>query len=363
MIYAVLSDIHCHAWSLYSTVEHDGVNSRLRLTLNEWLRAAKTLKAAGGRTMFISGDIFHERGKIDPEVLNPIRETVSEILEMDIDILAIPGNHDLKSNDSSMLSSSIENLAGISITGGSFRVFNEPAVVDIDGWKFAFVPWRSNHTALLDDLETLSRDSLANQFAVFIHAGIDGVISGTPGSGLTDKVLGNFGFHWVFAGHYHNHVMLEHGVVSVGATTHHNWGDVKTRAGFLIVDAKTDAVRFYDTMAPKFVDVSDLDETEMELECKGNYVRFRGDPMNQDAINELRKQFKDWGALGVSMEVAKSTAPTLRATGPAKGLSIKESVANYADTAKTVSPNVDRAELKRRAVEILEASQVVYEEV
>jgi DNA repair exonuclease SbcCD nuclease subunit len=363
MIYAVLSDIHNHAWSLFSKTNHDGVNSRLRIALDEMERAAHELKAAGGRIMFIAGDIFHTRGTIDPEVLNPLRETVAKILAMDIDIYAIPGNHDLKSNDSSMLSSAIENLSQISLDGGMFRIFNEPTVLEIEKNFFGFIPWRSNHAALLSDLRDMSAHSMAANMSVFIHAGIDGVLSGMPGYGLTDDVLSSFGFGHVFAGHYHNHVVMKNGVVSIGATTHHNWGDVGTRAGFLLVDTGSfHKVSFIDTQAPKFVDVSDLDEMDMELECKGNYVRFRGPSMTGEEIAELRKQFIDWGACGTSIEVPRTTV-SARSAAPVKGRSLRDSVVAYADEPKLVVPsNVDREALKRRAVEVLEASQTVFEE-
>lgn len=361
MKFAVLADIHAYGSTIYSGTESDGVNTRLKIILDEMERAASQLIAEGGKVMFIAGDIFHTRGAIDPEVLNPLRATVEKILAQGIDIYAIPGNHDLKSPDSRALSSQIQNLAQISISGGEFKVFNTVSSRVFDGQWFGFVPWRNSIDDLKKDLTALQGPKTA-EMHVFIHAGIDGVLSGMPAHGLTDGDLAAYGFKRIYAGHYHNHVVFPGDkVVSIGATTHHNWGDVGTRAGFLIVDTDADTVTFHDSRAPKFVDLTGLDELEMELECKGNYVRFRGPTMTQLEINELRDQFRKWGALGVSIEVPKSTVAT-RSAAPVKGVTVDQSVANYIDAKKDIPPSIDREKLKKRAQERLDESRSVFEE-
>jgi DNA repair exonuclease SbcCD nuclease subunit len=363
MKFAVLADIHAYGSTVYSGTGVDGINTRLSLILSELQRAALTLQAQGGNLMFIAGDIFHTRGSIDPEVLNPLRATIEEILNMGIDIHAIPGNHDLKSKDSRALSSQIENLAQISIAGGMFKCYNEVTSFQVEGEWFGFVPWRASNKDLLEDLGDLSAHPNHAEMHVFIHAGIDGVLSGMPAHGLTDGDLAAFGFKRVYAGHYHNHVIFSGDkVVSIGATTHHNWGDVGTRAGFLMVQTDTDTVSFHDTRAPKFADLSGLDELEMELECRGNYVRFRGPTMTQAEINELRDQFRKWGALGVSIEVPKATVATRATTATTKGVTLDQSVANFVDAKKDIPASIDRAALKKRAQEVLDKSRTVFEE-
>lgn len=361
MKYAVLSDIHAHNWSVFSSVDGRGVNTRLVHTLEEMKRAAKLLKAAGGNVMVIAGDIFHTRGTIDPEVLNPTRDAVREILEMGISIYAIPGNHDLKSKDTQELSSAIQNLqTEVDPPGmyGGFTIFNKCDVAWVPGHVLGFVPWRWTVEALLQDLENLAKHPEASQMDVFIHAGIDGVLSGMPAHGLMHTDLAKFGFRRVFAGHYHNHHDFGNGVYSIGATTHQTWGDVGTRAGFLLVDEKS--VTFHDTMAPKFVDVSGLDEIEMELECKSNFVRFRGPAMTQEQINELRDQFRRWGALGVSIEVPRAVT-AVRSAAPAKGMTLEQSIEAFIASADP-HPKFKPEQITKRALEILEESRTVYEE-
>jgi DNA repair exonuclease SbcCD nuclease subunit len=343
-------------------VNADGVNSRLQITIDETRRAAQQVLAEGGKTMIISGDVFHARGSIDPEVLNPVRDVTEEILAMGVDIYIIPGNHDLKSNDTSRLSSAVQNLEQISISGGQVTVMNEVTPVKMEDGYFGFVPWRHNTEALLEDLAKLAKHPNAADMHVFIHAGIDGVLSGIPGHGLTAAKLSSYGFAGVYAGHYHNHADMSAGlpnrVMSIGAPTHQNWGDVGTQAGFLILDTDANTVTFHDTAAPKFIDISGMSELDMEIESAGNYVRFRGPQMTQDDINELRNQLKAWGALGVSIEVPRKVE-ALRSTAPATGLTLDQSVSKFVDEMKDVPAHVDRAAVAKRAMEVLNETRAV----
>lgn len=360
---AVVADIHFHPWTLFASVNPDGVNSRLRIVIEELNRAARTVVAEGGSMMIISGDVFHSRGSLDPEVLNPVRDCISDILELGVDVLVIPGNHDLKSDDTRRLSSAVENLQQTHGNGSYCTVLNKAQIFEPDeGVVLGFVPWRHNNEALLADMDVLSKNAKASSAHVFIHAGIDGVLSGLPGHGLTPADLSAFGFKGVYAGHYHNHADMSAGlpnrVMSIGATTHQNWGDVGTRAGFLILDTEKNTVVFHDTAAPKFVDISDLDEEEMEMEAIGNYVRFRGPQMTQEQVNEFRDSLKKWGALGVSIEVPR-TVTNVRTTAPSTGLTLDQSIGKFVGEMKDVPAHVDKAEVSKRALEILNETRSV----
>jgi DNA repair exonuclease SbcCD nuclease subunit len=359
MTYAVLSDIHAHAFSLFSKTETDGVNSRLRITLNEMKRAAQALQAAGGTRMVIAGDLLHTRGQIDPEVLNPLRSTIEEILAMGIDIDAIPGNHDLKSAETQELSSSIQNLAQISPSGGVFTIHNEPIVIGIDASGLAFVPWRNAKEQLLKDLEALANGryaALKGSVDVFIHAGIDGVLSGMPAHGLTHVELGAFGFRRVFAGHFHNHKDFGNGVVSIGATSHHNWGDVGTRAGFLLVNETDGSFTFHRSQAPHFIDISGMQPDDIAMVAPGNYCRVRGSAMTADEIKDLRQLLSDMGAMGTSIEVPR-VGQALRTTKPTTGMTIPQSIESFVKASPPAS--VDPALVIKRAIETLNESQSV----
>ncbi len=362
MSYVIISDIHAHKWSTFSNFTADGVNGRLQITLDELKRSAVHAKSIGAKFIVCAGDILHVRGSIDPEVLNPLQAVMREILDMGLDIYAIPGNHDLAGKDTTALGNAIQTLAETKSANGTFHVINEVSDDCIEGAYLGFVPYRATRELLLKDLETLAQLPHKAERDVFIHAGIDGVLSGMPDHGLTAEILSDFGFRNVFAGDYHNHKPLPGNVWSIGATTHQTWGDVGTKAGFLSVDDKG-AVTFHATHAPRFVDVSGLDEQDMALAADGNYVRYSGPEMTSAEVAELRKFLEDSGAQGVVIMAPKKVAATARSgAAPAGTITVDQSVTNFIDAAKDLPPVIDRERLKRESADVLNTARAVVEE-
>lgn len=322
--YALLSDQHCHAWSTFATITPEGVNSRLEMILSEMVRAAVEVKAAGGDTMIFAGDLFHQRGAVDPEVFNPTQVAIRRILELGVKIYAIPGNHDLKSKETTEIGNAIQTFGDL--TG--FTVLTTPWV----GRGFAMVPWRHTHSQLHDDLQKLADelDTRKGLFDVIIHAGVDGVLNGTPDSGLTAASLAAYGFKRVFAGHYHDFKEMEDGkVVSIGATTHQTWRDVGSKAGFLLVSETS--INRRGSRAPEFIDITDeTDPESLDLIVDQNYVRVRGAKLTGAQVREMRELLFGLGAAGISIEVPPEEVLS-RAGGSSKPetATLEESVHNY----------------------------------
>lgn len=328
MTYGILSDIHAHAWSAFSTRLPCGRNSRLQIIVDEINRAAAEVRAAGGDTLVFAGDLFHTRGSLDPEVFNPVIEAIKGLTWDGYRIVAIPGNHDLKSNETTELGNAFQSLKG---TNG-FGIITQPKL--LDSLPLAMVPWIPK----LDDLkavvealaeEAVRRGTLAKTDLV-LHAGIDGVLSGMPAHGLTPAYLAGLGFRRVFAGHYHHHCSFEDGQVwSIGATTHQTASDIGTRAGFLIVD--DDQVVYRASHAPSFVEVSDETDPDGIADIvDGNYVRVRGLKFTDAEEASFRDELVKLGAKGVVMNVERETTNARTGTtAAAKAKSLEVSVADF----------------------------------
>lgn len=345
MTYGILSDIHAHAWSAFSTRLPSGRNSRLQIIVDELKRAATETQAAGGELLVIGGDVFHTRGSIDPEVFNPISDAVDEILQAGMRIVALAGNHDLKSNESTELGNAFQSFG--KREGFDVVTYTKPRLYP--GVKLLMVPWIPKLDDLKKDLEA-SAEALGDERAGFdlvMHAGIDGVLSGMPAHGLTPAYLAGLGFRRVFAGHYHHHCSFEDGKVwSIGATTHQTASDIGTKAGFLLVD---DAVTYRASRAPEFVEVTD--ETDPDLIADivdGNYVRVRGLKLSDaDAVN-LRDELLRIGAKGVVMNVERETTSARASTASVKAKSLETSVADYIE--RQGSPHKDAVKARAEAI-------------
>lgn len=319
---AILSDQHCHEWSAFASKATSGVNSRLQLILDDMRRAAQELLAAGGRQMVFAGDLFHTRGSIAPSVFNPTHDTVAEITRMGVEIIAIPGNHDLESKESERLGSAITTLEEIA----GFRVIQGPTMVD----DMILVPWMSSVAALRDAIKAFSAPARA-ACELIIHAPVNGVLIGVPDHGFDAGELADFGFRRVFSGHYHNHKDLGRGVYSIGATTHQTWSDIGTKAGFLLVNE--DRVDFRASQAPKFIEIDETTpEEELPLIVDGNYVRVRLPSVTAAEERTLRDTLRDLGALGVIINAARKTESARPSGTIAAGASLNKSTADFVKT-------------------------------
>lgn len=345
--YALLSDQHCHAWSAFSTVLPSGLNSRLQIILDEMQRAADELKAVGGDTMVFAGDLFHQRGSIDPEVFNPVFDAIERITHRDIKIIAIPGNHDLKGQDATSLGNAMQKLDAVL----GVEVLTHPTVFEETG--VLMVPWIQKLDRLKAELLALAEaHDKAGTIAktdLVLHAGINGVITGLPDHGLEAPWLTRLGFRRVFAGHYHAHKIMEAGrVVSIGATTQQTWSDVGTKAGFLIVEP--DRFSYRAARAPNFVDLTgETDEAEIPLIVDGNYVRVRGMKLTDLQVKEMRESLAAMNAKGVSFQVAREVVSARTGTTSSKTVTLDESVETYIDAQGYPDP----ATIKSGAADIL----------
>jgi DNA repair exonuclease SbcCD nuclease subunit len=321
--YLLVSDLHCHTWQAFSTLEN-GINSRLKIILDELDRAVDVLIKAGGNTLVIAGDLFHTRGSIDPEVFNLVHDRLEKISCRDIIVIAIPGNHDLKSKETTTLGNSFQSFESI----GLWNVITEPTYrIDLRTW---LIPWCATKDKLLeavkeitDNYQEIATDDL------IIHRGIDGVLHGVPDHGLTAAEVASWGFKRVFAGDYHNHKVMEDGkVISIGATTHQRWNDVGTKAGFILV--YPDKIDWHASHAPSFVEITgDTPEEEVGLIADGNYVRIRSMKLTDEETNAFREALIKEGARGVLFQTSREVVTLRGKKVDGKLTTIDETVETY----------------------------------
>lgn len=326
--FGVISDAHVHNWNQFSKVLGTGVNNRLQHILNEITTAAADVRAAGGKTMYITGDLFHVRGSVSPMVLNPLIDTLECITEDGVDVIVLTGNHDLESRNSEALSNACESLRKIQ----GVAIVSTPTLFATD--KVAMVPWfdsnddvRKHILALKSEIEAM--DDVDN-WTLMLHVPVNGVLIGIPDHGFYAKELEMYGFKRVFSGHYHNFKEFPGEVYSVGATTHQTWNDVGTVAGHLIVsDAGVEQIK---SSAPHFVnyDVSWSDD-DAEEAVKGNYVQVKLGEADDDEVEMIKDHIVGLGALGCVVQaipVPKGTA-TKRAAASIKAPTVDESIGKW----------------------------------
>lgn len=329
-IFGVASDVHLHKWSAFSKPLPSKVNSRLQIILDELIRVAETIVKAGGDRLVITGDLFHVRGSISPSVLNPAIETFQKLHTVGINrITILAGNHDLESKDSSRLTN-----ANVSLSSMPFvHVVSESEYEEKN--NALYIPWIDN----CDDLMTEIKDWLteivpADKHAetdLFIHAPMDDVLPNMPGHGLNPSDLKALGLNRVFCGHYHNHKEVKGNVFSVGALTHQTWGDVNSKAGFMIISG--DEICHHPSSAPSFVDYDEkIDPREAPDLFKGNYVRVKLTEADPSEIAEIRDYLmNECNALDCIIQAQPKSKVVGRTTTVSKSATLRGSVGSFID--------------------------------
>lgn len=329
--FGIISDVHAHSWNQFSKILPSGVNSRLQDILNSVFASAVDVKACGGQTLYIAGDLFHVRGSVSPKVLNPTKDLFEKITGMGVEIRVLTGNHDLESRDSESLSNACEALSpieGVKVIS-SMTIFHDDNMVMVP-WYDSLDDVRKHINAALEEIDDLG--DVPSNYSLMIHAPVNGVLIGIPDHGFYWKELERFGFKRVFSGHYHNHKKFEGEVYSCGALTHQTWNDIGTRAGHMIVDDS--GVTHTKSAAPEFrdYDISWDDDTAAE-NCKGNFIRVRLGEADEDEITMIRDHIVGLGALGCLVQaipVPKGTATARTATtATSKAPTVRESIGEW----------------------------------
>lgn len=361
-MYGLCADTHFHNWSLFSNIDEDGENSRLRAMLQEFRRLCEATKKAGGKRVYLAGDTFHVRGSIKPSVMNPV---VSEFIDCatiyDLQIRIMPGNHDLEGAEVTWTGNSTIPMSHSTCDDEpEVTVIQEPTFFEDD--MVAMIPWQNTRAGLQAAIAEMQNQITSEGHDVsdvdlHLHTGINGVIIGMPDHGYAPEELAKTGFKRVFCGHYHNHKVFEVDdckVVSIGALTHQTWGDVSTIAGWILVEGND--FEQFEAKTPKFMDLDDSYEIE---DYAGNYVRVRGIQLDEGEIRELKNTLEEAGAKGVVVHaVAKSKVTTRSGNSAGKAVRMEQSINDWVSSNDDI-PKTKSEAVARRALDVLSKARSV----
>ncbi|EIG7598544.1 metallophosphoesterase [Escherichia coli] len=370
--YGVISDCHYHKWDAFSTTNAEGLNSRLEIQLEATKEAAIAMKKAGCKYMLVAGDTFHVRGTVSPSVLHYVTETYKWIIneldltvvmlagnhDLDLTVVMLAGNHDLETNDSVYSANAAASLSSIGVV---IVCGKRPHSIKIGDVTVHLISWRNNHAELISDLKALRKSVEGDNHDVVIHTSINKAIPTMPDVGIDAQELKDIGFRLVLSGHYHNHKEVIPGVISVGALTHQNWGDVGSLAGYMIVNPDG-SFSHYETSAPKFIN---LEDDVADDQIRGNYVRFRAVIENDEEGIKYQNILKTMGAKGVVCNFIRKSSMmegTASTTETSKIDSLGESVSAYCKIVHDTDGGFDLSKLDILCQEILteaESSEAV----
>ena len=191
------------------------------------------LKEHGIKRIIHLGDVFDNRKFVNFKALHTFRKTfLSRLRELGIHMDAIPGNHDTFYKNTNELNS-LKELLGHYM--GEITIHMDPTVLDLDGMKFAILPWvcQENYDRSMHFIQTCKADWLGGHLEL---NGFD-VLKGVPHHGGMDPSLFKR-FEQVLSGHFHTKSESMN-IKYLGTQMEFTWSDAHDPKHFHVLDTNT----------------------------------------------------------------------------------------------------------------------------
>lgn len=298
----ISADLHIHA--------HKKSYSRLQDCLNalEWIFI--TTKERCIKNIILSGDVFHDRQKIEILTYQRVFEIFKKYLEgTNRKVYLLLGNHDLWHLQKWDISS-IFPLTGIP----NVQVIDKPCTIDIDGFPISFLPFTTDPLSELSKIKNTHKPRV-----LFSHLAINGAIMNTMhgvrsnvsvehDSGMM-KLDTNIFQSWdfVFLGHYHAAQKLDFNVEYIGSPLQLSFGEAFQHKNIIVFDTDTlhkEYVR--NTFSPQHFIIPKKDIEKYEI--KNNFIQVMvNESIPASDIIELRNDLVKQGV--GSFEVVNDLKP------------------------------------------------------
>ncbi len=297
---ACFADLHANLFEEFADKSLKYGNTRLKDTLHCLYRIHQYCLHHQIDTVLFAGDLFHKRVLVNTLVENLVYDQIKAMIDDDIFIYMIPGNHDQVDNSdypqhSLHIFDSLENvyIADVKDKLKSYELCDN---------VFVYPAPFSKNTKMIKELikgyaESISSHNNHDCNILLGHMGIDGASTGKSsypleGSFTLDDLYPDVFDFGVF-GHYHKrqHLGGVENYFYVGAPLQHNFNDEDQKKGFAVIDTDKRTMKFINLKSPKFITVTDPDISSEELsEYKNDFVRFQIPSNKVDIVDENLSQ-------------------------------------------------------------------------
>lgn len=229
-----------------------------------------TLKSRNIKTIFQTGDLFHNRRNTHSQGLQNAKECFfDKLVSNKMQLHMILGNHDIYFRESLQINTP-ELVLGEYIKSNHVHVYNKPTTVDFDGLPFDFIPWicEENNKDVFNFVnKTKSKYALGHLELTgfemskghFCEHGMDYDLFKT--------------YTTVYNGHFHRK-SKDKNIVYVGNPTQDSWDAVDEIKGFHIFDTETKELEFIENPYNLFERIEYDDTKKLPLvDVEDKYVK------------------------------------------------------------------------------------------
>lgn len=291
---ALFSDIHVNNWKQYSTVDENGINSRLKDGINCITQIRKYCISNKINIVLFGGDLFHIRKNIFTNVYNQTYDALKLFKQYNIEAFLLPGNHDQADKDGNIHAlHGLKDVCTVLDTFGSTQI--HPRI------NLFHIPYAEDKEYITSLLSNFTPISGINNL-LLAHMNVSGAQLSTDFIHIsqynpTINDLYTFKFDFCFFGHYHKFQYLNNNSVYIGSPLAHNWSDKDIpNKGFLVYDLETKTIEQVLLDAPKFVEAEYDSLVNMKLnELLGNICRIKCDTeLHRDEIEDIRTRYNPY---------------------------------------------------------------------
>lgn len=278
MKFAVTADLQFDSQPRYSTLNADGISTRLDDTLKCFAWIVETATARGCDGLLVLGDIFDSRTSVEVLVADQVCRAF-RAASKHLSAFVLVGNHDAALRH--------PRLNSLQMLAGAATVIEEPMIV---GGDVAAVPWYDRHEAVSEALREVKKSRAK---CLVSHVMVEGAVP--KGKGIPLSWLD--GWKTVLLGDVHEPKVLRASprIQYVGAPLQIDFGDAGGARGFTILETTTGKVEFVENeKSPRFYLLTDANESTDEIRSE-DFVRVRvQNPRAARAVTERVSKLSKW---------------------------------------------------------------------
>lgn len=271
--------------------EFPGCNSRFHETAKTYRAAVEYAEENDCESIFILGDVFHDRGSIEIPVYNGVYQLFKETVERGIRLVVYPGNHDTVDLRAMYTNKHLHSLFMFEKLA---YVYEKPTLVQTAYFPVCVVPYSNSGMEVVVATEKLVEKMSGDIKIVMFHHSFNDAVTGPHEWVMPHKLDAHDiseKYTHKFSGHYHLHQRLAGDLWYVGSPLHHDFGERNYNPGFIHVLPDGDWKHIENTVSPRFQVITTMDQKDLENLSTTDYISIK------------------WGGSMGEMEKIKETLP------------------------------------------------------
>ncbi len=330
------TDLHLDNWSAFSKTTDSGHNSRFLAQIRVMKGLLEYAKEHDCKVVF-AGDLFNRRLLVPSDVLH----LTYEVVEMYRDVMQyfLIGNHDMYSwNPDDTPLATFANLPNVNVITAPTGVF---AGGDVD---LILIP----HGALIPTCPTTDGYKI-----LVTHYGVNEARLGPKDfrmkDDLTVKQLKALGYDLIMLGHIHKPQVLADDIIVIGSPMAHSFHEANEEKYFYVFDIEDKELVKYPTNAPKFL--------THDVKTKAELKKLELSDTDYHRVNVLTPKItvSDLAPYIGHNVIISRVADEIGITEPTISDEVKTPTDEVEEYYDTLESELDKTELKARALEIVNA--------